>query len=154
MSITLALQNPYDYGDIPSETVLAEWFSTALQYSGDNERSSELAIRVVDEAEGRALNAEYRGKDYATNVLSFPFDPPPIEIEGELPYLGDLVICQPVLMREADQQGKALLQHWAHLFVHGVLHLQGYDHIDDKEAEEMEALEVSILDQLGFPNPY
>lgn len=154
MSITLELQNPYDYGDIPSETVLTEWVSTALQCSGDNERSSELAIRVVDEAEGRSLNADYRGKDYATNVLSFPFDPPPVEIEGELPYLGDLVICQPVLIREADQQGKALLQHWAHLLVHGVLHLQGYDHIDDKEAEEMEALEVSILDQLGFPNPY
>jgi len=154
MSVTLDLQNPYDYDNVPSETVLATWVSAALQQSGHNELSSELAIRVVDETEGRSLNAEYRSKDYATNVLSFPFDPPPIDIEDELPYLGDLVICQPVLMQEAEQQEKTLQQHWAHLLVHGILHLRGFDHIDDEEAEKMEALEVSILDQLGFPNPY
>lgn len=111
----------------------------------------ELTIRIVDEDEGRLLNSTYRNKNYATNVLSFPFECP----EGiELPLLGDLVICAQVVEREAKEQNKSLLAHWAHLVVHGCLHLQGYDHIEDAEAEVMEALETQIMQQLGYADPY
>ena len=112
----------------------------------------ELSLRLVDEAESADLNQRYRGKAGPTNVLSFPFEPPP-GIKGPR-YLGDLVICVPVVVREAAEQGKATEAHWAHLVVHGVLHLLGYDHLDETEAQEMEALETRLLANLGFPPPY
>lgn len=111
----------------------------------------EITIRIVDEAESHELNLTYRGKDRPTNILSFPFECPE---EVELPLLGDLVICRQVVEKEAVEQGKPLLAHWAHMVVHGSLHLLGYDHIEDDEAEEMEALETRIMQGLGFDDPY
>jgi probable rRNA maturation factor len=112
----------------------------------------ELSSRLVDEAESADLNQRYRGKTGPTNVLSFPFEPPP-GTRGRK-YLGDLAICAPVVAREAVEQGKDLEAHWAHLVVHGVLHLLGYDHLEEPEAQVMEALETRILGELGFPPPY
>ena len=108
-------------------------------------------VRIVDEAESHALNLNYRGKDRPTNVLSFPFECPD---EVELPLLGDLVICRQVVEREAQEQDKPVMAHWAHMVVHGSLHLLGYDHIEDDEAEEMESLETQIMTGLGFADPY
>ncbi|MBD8599132.1 rRNA maturation RNase YbeY [Pseudomonas sp. CFBP 8772] len=133
----------------PSEAQFRLWCEMGLrQRSAD----SELTIRLVDEAEGRELNNTWRHKDYATNVLSFPADVPDEMLD--IPLLGDLVICVPVVTREAAEQGKSLDAHWAHLVIHGCLHLLGYDHIDDDEAEEMEALERELLAELGYPDPY
>lgn len=133
----------------PSDDQFRQWCELALrQRSAD----SEMTVRLVDEAEGRELNLTYRHKDYATNVLSFPAGVPDDMLD--IPLLGDLVICVPVVEREAAEQGKALDAHWAHLVMHGCLHLLGYDHIDDDEAEEMEALERELLAQLGHPDPY
>lgn len=133
----------------PSDAEFRRWCELALrQRSAD----SEMTIRLVDETEGRELNLTYRHKDYATNVLSFPADVPDDLLDILL--LGDLVICVPVVEREAAEQGKALDAHWAHLVMHGCLHLLGYDHIDDDEAEEMEALERELLAELGHPDPY
>jgi len=137
---------------LPSRTQLAEWTAAALLSRAD---PVELVIRIVDEGESQALNRDYRGKDRPTNVLSFPFEAPPElppEVAGEL--LGDLVICAPVVAREAQVQGKPLLAHWAHMVVHGLLHLQGYDHQNDAEAGEMEGLERRILATLGVADPY
>ena len=117
----------------------------------DATEDSEIVIRVVDEAEMIQFNEQYRNKKGSTNILSFPFDMPD-GIENEL--LGDLLICAPVIERESLQQHKQLEHHWAHLIVHGVLHLQGYDHINDNEAVTMESLEIEILETLGFDNPY
>ena len=110
-----------------------------------------MTIRLVDSEESHQLNLEYRGKDKPTNVLSFPFEAPP---SVELDLLGDLVICKQVVESESNQQDKPLVAHWAHMVVHGSLHLLGYDHIEDDEAEEMEALESQIMQQLGFDDPY
>ena len=133
-------------GATPAAADLQRWCELALrQRSGD----SELTIRLVDEAEGRELNRTWRQKDYATNVLSFPADVPDEFLD--IPLLGDLVICVPVVEREAAEQGKALEAHWAHLVIHGCLHLLGYDHIEDAEAEEMEALERQLAeDEVGI----
>ncbi|ATP52244.1 rRNA maturation RNase YbeY [Pseudomonas kermanshahensis] len=133
----------------PDDAAFRRWCELALrQRSAD----SEMTIRLVDEAEGRELNHTYRHKDYATNVLSFPADVPDDLLD--IPLLGDLVICVAVVEREAAEQGKTLEAHWAHLVIHGCLHLLGYDHIDDDEAEEMEALERELLAELGHPDPY
>jgi probable rRNA maturation factor len=139
---------------LPSAVSFRKWVAAAL---AGRIREADLAIRVVDAREGRALNRHYRGKDYATNVLSFPAD----AAEGvklpkgvKMPLLGDLVICAPVVAREAKEQGKALNDHYAHLTVHGVLHLLGWDHEDEREAECMEALEREILAGLGIADPY
>ena len=133
---------------VPAATSFRKWVAAALK---GRIREADLAIRIVDEREGRALNRHYRGKDYATNVLSFPADLP----EGvTLPLLGDLVICAPVVAREAAEQGKPVAAHYAHLTVHGVLHLLGWDHEDDKDAEAMEQLERQVLAGLGLPDPY
>jgi len=146
--IELDLQNATG-GAVPDEADLRRWCELALrQRQGD----SELTIRLVDEDEGRELNRTWRQKDYATNVLSFPADVP--EELLDIPLLGDLVICVPVVEREAAEQGKAPQAHWAHLVIHGCLHLLGYDHIDDEEAEEMESLERQLLAELGHPDPY
>jgi probable rRNA maturation factor len=110
-----------------------------------------VVIRIVGEAESRAINGRYRGKDAATNVLSFPFEAPP-GIESH--HLGDLVICAPVVEKEALQQSKEVIDHWAHMVVHGILHLRGYDHQSEPEARRMESLEKHILETLGIADPY
>ena len=135
---------------LPSPASFRKWVEAAL--TGARKRTpSELAIRLVGTREGRTFNREYRGRDYATNVLSFPAELP----RGvKLPLLGDLVICAPVVTREAAEQGKALRDHYAHLAVHGVLHLVGYDHENEKDALKMEALEQRILAGLGIADPY
>ncbi|WP_153787738.1 rRNA maturation RNase YbeY [Pseudomonas sp. EMN2] len=146
--LELDLQRATDAAS-PDDAAFRRWCELALrQRSAD----SEMTIRLVDEAEGRELNHTYRHKDYATNVLSFPADVPDDLLD--IPLLGDLVICVAVVEREAKEQGKTLEAHWAHLVIHGCLHLLGYDHIDDDEAEEMEALERELLAELGHPDPY
>ena len=134
--------------NLPTETQIQQWANAAIR---PQTLEPEITIRIVDEAESHDLNLTYRGKDKPTNVLSFPFECPD---EVELPLLGDLVICRQVVEREATEQGKPLEAHWAHMVVHGCLHLLGYDHIEDDEAEEMEALETRLLAQLGIANPY
>lgn len=137
---------------LPAAVSFRKWVAAAL---AGRIREADLAVRVVDTAEGRALNRHYRGKDYATNVLSFPADLPEGLPEGiRLPLLGDLVLCAPVIAREAHEQGKPLAAHYAHLTVHGTLHLLGWDHGDDVEAEAMEQLEREILAGLGIGDPY
>ena len=149
MQVELDLQLATAAGDLPGEAQLRQWCELALR---QRTAPSELTIRIVDEAEGRELNHTWRGKDYATNVLSFPAEIP----DGllDIPLLGDLVICAPVVAREAAEQGKRAEAHWAHLVIHGCLHLLGYDHLEDEEAEEMEALERELLAELGHPDPY
>ena len=133
---------------LPAAVSFRKWVAAAL---AGRIREADLAIRVVGTKEGRALNRHYRGKDYATNVLSFPAELP----EGvRLPLLGDIVICAPVVAREAREQKKALADHYAHLTVHGTLHLLGWDHEDTREAECMERLEREILAELGIEDPY
>jgi len=133
---------------LPDEATFMRWLEGVLpQFQPE----AEVTVRVVDEAESHELNLTYRGKDKPTNVLSFPFEAPP---QVELPLLGDLVICRQVVEREALEQAVPLEAHWAHMVVHGCLHLLGYDHILDDEAEEMEALEAEIMQSLGYPDPY
>jgi len=131
---------------VPDESAFRIWAEAALE-----KRHAEVVIRIVDAAEGAALNSAYRGKTGPTNVLSFPFVVPE-GVPNEL--LGDLVICAPVVEREAQDQGKVPKAHWAHMVVHGMLHLQGYDHIEDVDAEVMENREIEILRGLGIENPY
>lgn len=133
---------------VPSAETMQGWASVAV--SG-LDQPAELAIRILDEPEAAALNQQWRGKSYATNVLSFP-----CELPVSLPVkpLGDIVFCAPVIIREAQEQGKSTVAHWAHLLVHGILHLSGYDHENEKDARVMENKEIAILAELGFPNPY
>ncbi len=145
MSLELQLASEVD--DLPAESDFKTWAETALE---DAERRG-LVIRIVDEAESRQLNRDYRGKDSPTNVLSFPFEASP-GVPNE--HLGDLVICAPVVKREAKEQGKVESHHWAHMVIHGVLHLRGHDHQDNAEAEIMENLERQLLAGLGLPDPY
>jgi probable rRNA maturation factor len=135
---------------VPSPASFRRWVQAALA-GARRRRPAELSIRIVGTREGRTLNRTYRDKDYATNVLSFPAELPP---GLRLPLLGDIAICAPVVRREAAEQGKAIAHHWAHLTVHGVLHLMGYDHIVEAEAAKMEALETRILKGLGIADPY
>ncbi len=148
MSITLDLQNACTNSNIPTLAQFQQWVNASLLPQYDN---TELTIRLVDIDESQQLNAQYRDKNKPTNVLSFPFEAP----KGiELNLLGDLVICADIVETEAQQQTKAINAHWAHMVVHGCLHLLGYDHINDLDAEQMEALEIDILTKLGFNNPY
>ncbi|MBA1146058.1 rRNA maturation RNase YbeY [Ectothiorhodospiraceae bacterium WFHF3C12] len=148
VDLELDLQIASRADDLPSEAQLAQWAAAALEgYRAE----AELSVRIVDAEEGRELNRRYRDKDYATNVLSFPVELP---AGVEMPLLGDLVICAGVVAREAAEQGKAPEAHWAHLTVHGVLHLLGHDHIEHEDAEVMESLEQAILARLGYPDPY
>jgi probable rRNA maturation factor len=148
MSLEVEIQTATAADDLPNEEDFILWVRAALQ---QREAPAEVVIRLVDEAESRQLNRDYRDKDRPTNVLSFPFEAPP-QVPSLL--LGDLVICVPLVRQEAREQGKAELAHWAHLVVHGMLHLLGYDHLTDAEAETMEGLERRILAQLHFPDPY
>ncbi|MBA2690345.1 MAG: rRNA maturation RNase YbeY [Burkholderiales bacterium] len=143
-TLKLAIQYVLPANELPIRSQFRRWVRAAL------ERDAEITLRVVDEAEGRALNRQYRGKDYATNVLSFAYGAP----APGLPLLADIVLCAPVLAREAKEQGKLLFDHYAHLTIHGVLHVQSYDHGNAKQAEIMEVREVEILSQLGVSNPY
>lgn len=135
---------------LPKHSSFQRWIETALRMA-KRPGNGELSIRIVDAEEGRSLNRQYRQRDYATNVLSFPVELP----SGiKLPLLGDLVICAAVVAREADEQNKRLRDHYAHLSVHGTLHLLGFDHQIDAEAEHMEALERKILHKLQIADPY
>ena len=137
---------------VPSSASFRKWVTAAL---ADRDAPAEMAIRIVGADEGRELNRTYRGKDYATNVLSFPAESPEgLPEDVELPLLGDLVICADVVAREVAEQGKRPADHWAHLVVHGTLHLLGWDHEADDEAEAMEAREREILAGLGIADPY
>mgnify|MGYP000320948876 CR=1 FL=1 len=150
MSACVDRQVASEADDLPAQASLQRWVDATLAGFPDH-HSSELTIRFVDAEESQALNRDYRSKDAPTNVLSFPFEGP----EGlSLPLLGDLVICHPVVAREAHEQDKTLQDHYAHMVVHGTLHLLGHDHIDDDEAEHMEGLERDILAGLGLSDPY
>lgn len=148
MTLRVDVQLATDDASLPTQRQLVEWARAAWRGGSDD---TEVVLRAVDEAEGRRLNHKFRGRDRATNVLSFPFEPPP---GVEFDQLGDLVICAPVVAREATAQGKSAAAHWAHMVVHGMLHLQGYDHETDEQAAEMEARETRILTALGFAAPY
>ena len=149
MNLELDLQIALDLPGLPAKSDFRRWAEAAL-VGADYQKDAELTIRIVNEAESTALNETYRHKQGPTNVLSFPFEAPP-EVESAL--LGDIVICAPVVLREAVVQGKTPEAHWAHLVAHGVLHLLGYDH-DEAQAEAMESLEIRILAGLGYPDPY
>lgn len=137
-----------DAAGLPSENDFQTWLEAVLPQF---QEESEVTIRVVDIHESHELNMTYRGMDKPTNVLSFPFEAPP---GMEMPLLGDLIICRQVVEKEAKEQEKTLLAHWAHMVIHGSLHLLGYDHIVDEEAEEMESIETEIMQGLGYPDPY
>ena len=151
LSLSLQFADARHRAALPRHKV-ARWIRAALA------APAQLAVRIVDEDEGRALNRDYRGKDYATNVLTFAYDegtPEPARGDEEMPPIeADLVLCAPVVEREAREQGRSLEAHYAHLLVHGTLHAQGHDHEEPAEAERMEALESSILLRLGFADPY
>lgn len=134
---------------IPSVENIEHWIGVALH--SDELVNAEVSVYIVDEAESQELNLQYRAKNKPTNVLSFPAD---IHEAVGVPLLGDLVICAPVVEREAAEQGKSLDAHWAHMLIHGTLHLLGYDHIEDDEANVMEALETYLMTQMNFPAPY
>ncbi|MBS4016885.1 MAG: rRNA maturation RNase YbeY [Dechloromonas sp.] len=139
--LDLSVQYACNREGLPLRADFVRWARAALTGGG------QVTIRLVDADEGQALNRDYRGKDYATNVLSFPYETEPL-------VMGDLVICPAVVAREATEQNKPLAAHYAHLTVHGMLHLQGWDHEDDVEARDMEDEERTILAALGFPDPY
>jgi probable rRNA maturation factor len=139
--LTVSVQRAMRAADAPSRTQIIKFVRAAL------ERDAEITLRIVNEVEGRQLNDDYRHKDYATNVLSFVYETAPV-------VLGDLVLCAPVVTREAQEQGKSALAHYAHLIVHGVLHLHGYDHENEADAAQMEAREIAIVTGLGFADPY
>lgn len=139
--LSLSIQIASQFANIPTNMQFKKWAKAALRVD------TEVTIRIVDEAEDQALNLAYRSKDYATNVLTFALN--------ETPHLmGDIVICAPIVAKEAAEQNKTLEAHFAHLTVHGILHLHGYDHEDAHQAELMESIEIQILTKLGYPNPY
>lgn len=139
--LSLSVQYASNVKKVPTRQQFRRWVKAAL------EQDVQIALRIVDEIEGRALNQTYRGKDYATNVLTFVYD-------DSSPLYGDVVICAPVVAREAKEQDKDLLAHYAHLAIHATLHLQGYDHEKKREAEKMEARETALLLKLRYPAPY
>ena len=139
--IKLTLQVASNDVQIPSAQKFRQWAKASLRVD------TEVTFRIVDEDEGRALNLAYRAKDYATNVLTFP-------LSDEPHLMGDIIICAPVVVAEAVAQGKSLTAHYAHLTVHGMLHLHGYDHETEAQAELMEGLETAILSKLGYADPY
>jgi probable rRNA maturation factor len=149
-NIEINIQNESTRSPIPRKKLLKKWLLAAL---GAQVEMAQITLRFVDAEEGQTLNREYRQKDYATNVLTFTFNDDLPQIEG-MPLLGDLVFCGSVIEREAQEQNKPLLAHYCHMVVHGTLHLQGFDHIEDDEAETMETLETQIVMSLGYDDPY
>ena len=148
MNEMIEIQDASNMDSLPAKKMLTEWVEKALQ---KQYQDAEITLRIVDEVEGLSLNKRWRKKKSATNVLSFPVG----EILEQAPnFLGDIVICAPVVEREANEQGKTFDAHWAHLIIHGVLHLQGYDHKSDEKANIMESKEISILEKIGYTNPY
>jgi probable rRNA maturation factor len=148
MTLIVDIQMASASEEAPDPQSIERWVSAAI----DNQRdSTELSIRIVDTEEGQALNEQFRGSTGATNVLSFPFEN---ESPEPLPLIGDIVICAPVVLKEASEQNKTLHAHWAHMIIHGVLHLLGYDHQNETDANLMESLETEIMQGLGFPPPY
>lgn len=154
MGSAVEIQVAGDADEVPEPPDLRAWAEAAL--AAVERRDVVITVRVVGADEARALNHDFRGRDHATNVLSFPFPEVPPEAMAELgaPYLGDVAVCAPVVAREAGEQGKARHAHWAHIVVHGVLHLAGHDHHETGQAARMEALERRVLAGLGFPDPY
>jgi probable rRNA maturation factor len=149
MTIIVDLQIAVDDGaTLPSFEDFSRWASETVTRFRPQ---AEVTIRIVEQKESHQLNAQYRGKDRPTNVLSFPFESPP---EVKLDLLGDLVICRDIVEQESVEQGKPRLAHWAHMVVHGSLHLLGYDHIEEHDAEEMESLETAIMEKMGYDDPY
>ncbi len=146
--VDVEVQSIYSGTDVPESEDLTKWVEAAL---AERRNPAEVVLRIVDEPESAQLNETYRGVSGPTNVLTFPFEAPP---QVNLPLLGDLVICAPLVAREAQTQGKRSDAHWAHMVVHGVLHLLGYDHQNDASAALMEGLETRILSGLGYPGPY
>lgn len=151
--VWIDIQIASDSDSLPSTNDFQRWAEAAVgEHAVEKNRDeAEISLRIVDVEEGAELNRQWRQKKGPTNVLSFPSDLPP---ELEVSLLGDLVVCAPVVEREASEQNKTLQAHWAHMIVHGTLHLLGYDHIEDSDAEDMEALETVIVQNLGFPDPY
>ena len=162
LRVELDLQNPNRIECLPALSEMKIWCEGAIQTQSHQkafDNGLSILLRIVDNSESADLNQNYREKEGPTNVLSFPNDVPEFmlgipELNEQNSHLGDLVICDSLVLKEAAEQGKPVDSHWAHLIIHGVLHLQGFDHIDDDEALEMEALEIQILEQLGFANPY
>lgn len=160
--LAVDVQIATDRRGVPHASSLRRWataaFRAALRRSAVSLQrpasSHFLTIRIVGAAESRRLNRDWRGKNRPTNVLSFPGDLPALRPRLPAAALGDLAICAPVVAREAREQGKSQRAHWAHMVIHGVLHLLGYDHENDRDAEQMESAEISILAEFGFPNPY
>ncbi|KFI23794.1 rRNA maturation RNase YbeY [Nitrosococcus oceani] len=150
MSITVQIQYAVPRTSVPLQADFLRWVKAALV---NQSKAGEITIRVTSESEAAQLNWRYRRKEGATNILSFPFEVPSC-VPVDIPLLGDLVICAPVVAREALEQAKKEQDHWAHLVVHGVLHLLGFDHQQEVEAQQMESLEVTILESLGYPDPY
>ncbi len=144
----IEVQRAIDAPGYPSDGQLREWAGVVRQRF---DLRGDVTVRLVDERESQALNARYRDRNAPTNVLSFPLE---VSADSGEHMLGDLAICGPLVEREAHEQGKTPIAHWAHLVVHGLLHLAGYDHVEDDDAERMEALERDILRELHFPNPY
>ena len=149
MTVTLDLQiATEEQHQLPDAGAITTWLEAVIKRFQDD---AEVTVRIVDIAESQQLNGDYRGKDKPTNVLSFPFEVP----EGiELDLIGDLIICKQVVEQEAEEQQKPLTAHWAHMVIHGTLHLLGYDHINDEDAEIMESLETEIMQELEFKDPY
>lgn len=144
----IVIQRATSHSNIPSRYYFQRWINLVLD---SEKRKGEITIRIVDEAESKDLNSRYRHKNKPTNVLSFPFQPLG---NLDLSILGDLVICVRVVEKEAKQQNKKILAHWAHMVIHGTLHLLGYDHVKENEAEIMEKKEILLLAKMGFENPY
>ena len=155
--IQVDVQVAANVSNVPTDSDIRNWLEQVIaQVGNDTSRSIEISVKIVDEVEGRALNRQFRQKDSATNVLSFPLlDADLPELPAELPLaMGDIVICASVVAREASEQGKNSSDHWAHMLVHGALHLFGYDHETESQAQEMEMLEARILAVGGVENPY
>ncbi len=148
--LTLHIRSDIGWKGLPAPRSFRTWIELALK-GAKRKRATEINVLITDADTGRALNRDFRGKDYATNVLSFPTELPP---EVKSPLIGDLAICAPVVAREAEEQGKRLRDHYAHMGIHGTLHLLGYDHIDEPDAERMEALETKLLASLDIVDPY
>jgi probable rRNA maturation factor len=149
LRLSVFVQNKFGRKGVPASISFERWIRAALV--GRRTGWTEVNVVLFDEPDARGLNLEYRGKDYATNVLSFPYESLPSEKSG---LLGDLILCPPVVAREAAEQGKPVRNHYAHLTVHGALHLLGHDHQGSRAASKMEALEREILTEFGIPDPY